>query len=563
MSVRVRKPCSTLTSSGFFASKVRRFRKQEDGSLIIFSVYLFVMMLIVMGWGIDLMHYERERAVLQSTLDRAVLAAADLDQALPAEDVVEDYFDKAGLRPYLKSVVVQQGVNFRDVYATAEIEMSTQFMHMTGVDALGGSAESRAEERVDSLEISLVLDVSGSMTSNNRLTNLKTAAKEFIDVMHSNTEEGKLSVNIIPYATQVSVPKELLDEMNTSADHDYSHCLNFAEQDFETTAMTRADYYQQTMHFDRFRYFEGRARTPSVQVGASSDLNETIATCEPRADRVSLIMQDDPGVMKAYIDGLVGRGNTSIDIGMKWGAAMLDPAFNTFVPDLVSSGAVPGDFEDLPYDYGESESLKIVVLMTDGENTSQYYLQEGFRTGLSDVFFYAEDQIYSVYDPDNERYYQYPDGLGAAGRWADYPYGQDGPGCHTTSNGGWQCANRTFDGQNPLRLEFPDLWAYTSLATDAVFLYRPWSADWLNRFYATYSSVNGSTKDNRTQKICDTAKDNNIIVFTIGFEAPSGGRVVLKDCASSPSHYYDVQGLEISDAFRSIASSIRKLRLTQ
>ena len=42
-----------------------------------------------------------------------------------------------------------------------------------------------------------------------------------------------------------------------------------------------------------------------------------------------------------------------------------------------------------------------------------------------------------------------------------------------------------------------------------------------------------------------------------------GGKAVIKDCASSDSHFFDVNGLEISDAFSSIASSIRKLRLTQ
>jgi hypothetical protein len=37
------------------------------------------------------------RTSLQNTLDRATLAAASLSQQLDAEDVVTDYFDKAGL----------------------------------------------------------------------------------------------------------------------------------------------------------------------------------------------------------------------------------------------------------------------------------------------------------------------------------------------------------------------------------------------------------------------------------------------------------------------------------
>jgi hypothetical protein len=82
-------------------------------------------------------------------------------------------------------------------------------------------------------------------------------------------------------------------------------------------------------------------------------------------------------------------------------------------------------------------------------------------------------------------------------------------------------------------------------------------------YYGVYDSWGTSTKNARTKAICDAAKARGIVVYTIGFEAPSGGVSVLKDCASSDAHYFDVQGLEISDAFASIATSIRQLRLTQ
>ena len=37
----------------------------------------------------------RARTRVQNTLDRAILAASDLDQPLPADEVVDDYFRKA------------------------------------------------------------------------------------------------------------------------------------------------------------------------------------------------------------------------------------------------------------------------------------------------------------------------------------------------------------------------------------------------------------------------------------------------------------------------------------
>jgi len=38
---------------------------------------------------------------------------------------------------------------------------------------------------------------------------------------------------------------------------------------------------------------------------------------------------------------------------------------------------------------------------------------------------------------------------------------------------------------------------------------------------------------------------------------------VMQKCATTPSHFFRVNGLSIKDAFTSIANDISKLRLTQ
>jgi len=118
------------------------------------------------GISIDLMRFERDRTELQSTLDRAVLG----------------------------EVMAPQGLNFRSVSAKATGDFDTQFMHMGGVDTLEVGAASAAEERIDGGEISLVMDVSGSMNNNSKLTDLKVAATDFVTEMFKNTEEDKLTI---------------------------------------------------------------------------------------------------------------------------------------------------------------------------------------------------------------------------------------------------------------------------------------------------------------------------------------------------------------------------------
>jgi hypothetical protein len=63
--------------------------------------------------------------------------------------------------------------------------------------------------------------------------------------------------------------------------------------------------------------------------------------------------------------------------------------------------------------------------------------------------------------------------------------------------------------------------------------------------------------------VCTAAKTNGITVFTIGFEVSGNATTQMTNCATSPGHYYPASGSGIGDAFKSISTSIKKLRLTQ
>jgi len=571
-----RAPSDRGNTGGFLT----RFARDEDGVLLVFGVYVFLLILMIGGIGIDLMRVERDRAELQYTLDRAVLAAADLDQTWTAQRVVNNYFDKAGLSEFLTTVTVDQGLSYKVVTGEATANVKTQFMHMTGVDSLNAPASSTAEERIDGVEISLVLDVSGSMNSNSRLTNLKTAARDFVDDMVDGTEDGKLSISIIPYATQVSTPAAFLNEFNVTNEHAYSNCVNFASSDFDETGISSVDQLTRTMHFDVWRDFDGRDNDPMELV--------TFPVCEANPRREMLIMQKDRNTLKTFISNLSARGNTSIDVGMKWGTALVDPSVNDAIKELIAYGTVSSDFSARPHGYDDGETLKVIVLMTDGQNTSQYFLDEDFRTGDSNIWWNDEQEIYSVYtgldddDKDNDGITEEPSFFWPMDdSWKDHAYGEGTFEETTFENGECRSYRRNGSCRRYRQIEttvtvdepgsaeivtYPDLWAYTSMEWIVEDLYEPWMNDsqaWNDWYYSIRDYVGSSTKDARSLAICQAAKDQNVIVFTIGFEAPSRGEAVLEACASSPSHFFDVNGLEISDAFSSIASSIRKLRLTQ
>ncbi len=250
-------PAGTLRRAMTHRSHV--FARDEDGSMIIFGIFMFCMMMVIAGLSFDLMRYESQRAILQNTSDRAALAAASLTQSLDPQAVVEDYFAKAGLSDYLESVDVTDEIGARVVAVNTVLNIPLHFGHFAifgepaadGTNTLQVAAESTAMEAIGDVEISMVLDVSGSMGSYNRLPNLKTAAENFIDTVYNSSETGTVSTSIVPYAEQVSAGPVLLSHytIDESA-HSNSFCVNFSSSDYSSTALSTSTPLQQTLHFD-------------------------------------------------------------------------------------------------------------------------------------------------------------------------------------------------------------------------------------------------------------------------------------------------------------------------
>jgi Flp pilus assembly protein TadG len=169
---------------------LRAFGRDEDGSIIILTILLLIIMLVLGGMAVDFMRYEARRAALQSVSDRAVLAAANLNQTVNSRAVVEDYFAKAGFTSAIVGTpTVVDGGNSRTVSVTSQVDVNTFYLRLIGIDTLQAPARSSATEGVGKVEISLVLDVSGSMrwggsrgeAAGGRFLDMRDAAIAFAD----------------------------------------------------------------------------------------------------------------------------------------------------------------------------------------------------------------------------------------------------------------------------------------------------------------------------------------------------------------------------------------------
>ena len=164
---------------------LQRFRKDQAGYLSMLMLVLFVGILLLTGIAIDLLKHEAERADLQAALDRGVLAAAALEQSEDIEAVVESYVRSSLSFGDDVTITVQPATSQTDrtIRATASYQSPAIFLSMIGMNELTVPARATAAEGKTEIEISLILDISGSMSWNLRIDRLRFAATTFLNVI--------------------------------------------------------------------------------------------------------------------------------------------------------------------------------------------------------------------------------------------------------------------------------------------------------------------------------------------------------------------------------------------
>ncbi len=466
-------------TAGDLLALSRHFSKSEDGSITIFACFMILIMMTICGIGVDMMRHEMERTRLQAVSDRAVLAAADLDQTLDPEAVVRDYFAKSGMAEYVSAVNVDEGLNYRTVTVDASNSIKTQFMDTLGVENLTVPAYAKAEEKIQKVEISLVVDISGSMNNNNKMQNLKNAAGVFVDTVLKPENEDLISVSLVPYSEHVNAGPMIFDQLNINQVHPWSHCVEIPDSEFNKARFDIVRSYDQMQHF-QWNYY-------SIESGNQQNtLYDTV--CPRNSYERILPFSQNATYIKSQINQFKPRSGTSIFLGMKWGVGMLQPNFRPIITSLSNSGSVDAAFANRPSALNDPETLKTVILMTDGQNDRSMRIPDWYYNSDSEIVHWSRYNL---------QYY--------LNRYVSYYYHND--------------------------------------------------------FY--YEKYNASQGDTLLSNICDAAKEARIVIWSIGFEVTDHGASVMRDCASSPSHFFRVEGVEIEDAFEAIARQINQLRLTQ
>ena len=314
--------------------------RAEAGSMSVLAVFVFVAMLLMGGLAIDLMRHENERLRMQSTADRAVLAATMMRQnsanATPTQ-IINSYFAAEGLTAQLggRVSVVDDEETGRTVTVVPAASVPSLFMGLLGVDSFDMVTPARATEAVAGgaqIEIVMVLDVSGSM-GGAKIEAMRAAAASLASSLLTDVDPGDVAITLVPYDAYVLPPSGFLNSFTSvtgsGACNDWSIWNTILNSNL----------------------------LPTTRVGCPTDSWRTVRPFQSNAVTAA-----------AHINSLQAAGTTSIDLGVRWGALFFDPAMQGAIAQMITNGEVSNVFAGRPYDWNTPNVVRAMIVLTDGEN---------------------------------------------------------------------------------------------------------------------------------------------------------------------------------------------------
>ena len=189
-----------------------RFRRARDGNVAITFALALIPLLAFVGAAIDFSRANSVKASLQAALDATALmvsknAASVSSGALQTS--AQAYFNAQFNRPEAKNVIVTAAYSSSggsSVLVTGSADMDTQFIGILGFKTLNITGASSTKWGSARLRVALVLDTTGSMSSDGKIAALKTATKNLLTQLKSAAStDGDVYVSIIPFSKNVNL----------------------------------------------------------------------------------------------------------------------------------------------------------------------------------------------------------------------------------------------------------------------------------------------------------------------------------------------------------------------
>jgi hypothetical protein len=319
----------------------------------------------MVGAAIDFSRGAATRTAMQSALDATALMLSKEAQSLGPADLItkaDTDFKAMFNRPEAYDVqitpqFVQPVEGSFTLKLIASAKVNTMFTRLLGQSVLDLSANTEVLWGIKKLNLALVLDNTGSMQSNAKMTNLKAAAHNLLATLQAAAKKpDDVKVAIVPFATDVNagtanVNASWIDWTDWEA---ANGTCSYSGYTSKSSCQSHGKVWTPAAHstwngcvYDRDQ--NNDVANTATMAGAPATLFRAhqAANCPAAA----MPLSTDWSALNARIDAMTPAGNTNVTIGLAWGFQMLSP-----VEPFNAPAAAP----DLD---------KVVVILTDGENT--------------------------------------------------------------------------------------------------------------------------------------------------------------------------------------------------
>ena len=365
----------------------RRYLNESAAAIAIMFAIMVPVLVGVVGMSLDYSSAYLVKQRLAQALDAAALAAAasSTDEAVIEQKVI-DFFN-SNYPPEKLGVTFTPNVQIvgDEVIVSGSARYNTLFLRVLGIDTIDVDANTTVVREVQGIEVVLVLDNTGSMSTNNNISALRNAASNFIYIMYGiDTDEGAaaapsaldnmatrdrdyIKIGLVPYSTSVNVgPYGLGEDMDgdyygepfVNNPHDLSYTTNYNTSSDWFGCVLAHDYPDDTLDhegpWDMYRYCLDEDEDPYCDKKWKN--GKYTVNQKPNYNCVKtpvMPLNTSPSELKESINTMVASGHTYGNYGMVWGGRVISPEF---------------PFEE-GVDWENEYWRKAIVMMTDGQNT--------------------------------------------------------------------------------------------------------------------------------------------------------------------------------------------------
>jgi len=350
--------------------KLREFRDDISGSVMVVSALMIFVLVLVTGATIDYTRLVSKKSKMDAALDSAILAAG-VEMSRGTTDVAllrqtfENFFlanletatDFGGLDNGSGFQVVNFSANPNTGEISGEVSSSIDatLMRIAGYDGLDISSSASSVFEQTDVEVAMVLDVTGSMRPSGKLDALQAASKDLIDILLPRSNTRGMRIGIVPYASSVNAGR-------------YAQIVTNGNNQVTTASLSGFNNLTNNVPTnDCVSERNGReaATDASYRIAPLGSHRDTVNGKRSRErhhcpEARIQPLTNNSAMLKTTVNQFIADGFTAGHIGISWAYYMLSENWRTLWNADNDPAAYSADVQ------------KIAIIMTDGEFNTVY-----------------------------------------------------------------------------------------------------------------------------------------------------------------------------------------------